>query len=331
MSAPRLLGVSATDSTREAGAATRAIALLETQARLLRTEFLQFQTSIPQSKWFNGISTADLKKVNQRLLKAALCAAAIGETAMGILGVALEAPNSLLHRGPRSLDSRDVLEPRGDEGIDRSTGADLDSSAAINTADLLEANQQLVLAALQAETMAEAAAHNLTELARSSQRDVLTDTPNRALMLDRLENALLIARRREAHVAVLFVDLDHFKQINDTLGHAVGDDVLQRAARRLESAIRVSDAVSRHGGDEFLVLLTEVTRRPDAAAIAAKMLRALREISLPGTQTPALSASIGISVFPEDGHDARSLIDVADAAMYRAKQNGRNRFEFSSP
>ena len=202
------------------------------------------------------------------------------------------------------------------------------SVSIVRNSDLLEANEQLVLAALQAETLATTAEQHLSELARSSQRDVLTNTPNRALMLDRLENALAMAHRHATHVAVLFVDIDHFKQINDTFGHAVGDEVLQQAARRFESVVRASDAVSRHGGDEFLVLLTEISQRSDAAAIAAKMMVALTESALTGTPMPPVSASIGISVYPEDGADAASLINRADGAMYCAKQSGRNRFEF---
>src|ERR1700692_877965 len=139
-------------------------------------------------------------------------------------------------------------------------------------AQLVEANEQLVLAALQAESVAEAATDHLDELARASQRDPLTDTPNRALMLDRLENAIALARRHVTRLAVLFLDLDQFKHINDTFGHAVGDEVLQLVARRLESVVRASDTVSRHGGDEFLVLVGEVSRVGDAAVIAGEIL-----------------------------------------------------------
>jgi len=139
-------------------------------------------------------------------------------------------------------------------------------------AQLVEANERLVIAALHADTIAEEAMTNLDELARSSQRDALTDTPNRALMLDRLDSAITLARRRGTRLAVLFLDIDHFKQINDTLGHPVGDQVLQLAARRLESAVRESDTVSRYGGDEFVVLLADMSQPSDAARIAAKML-----------------------------------------------------------
>ncbi|HEY4972184.1 MAG TPA: diguanylate cyclase, partial [Steroidobacteraceae bacterium] len=195
-------------------------------------------------------------------------------------------------------------------------------------AQLLEANEQLVLAALQAETIAEAATGHLDELARSSQRDALTDTPNRALMLDRLENAIAMSRRHVTRLAVLFLDLDQFKHINDTLGHAVGDEVLQLVARRLESVVRASDTVSRHGGDEFLLLVGEISQPSDAAVIAAKILAVLTAPSRVGDQLLRLSASVGIATYPEDGEDAATLISRADAAMYRSKRRRRGGFEF---
>jgi diguanylate cyclase (GGDEF)-like protein len=195
-------------------------------------------------------------------------------------------------------------------------------------AQLVEANEQLVLAALQAETLAEAATGHLDELARSSQRDALTDTPNRALMLDRLENAIALARRHVTRIAVIFLDLDQFKQINDTLGHAVGDEVLQLVARRLESVVRASDTVSRYGGDEFLVLVGEVSRASDAGVIAAKILAVLTAPTRVGDHMLRLSASLGIATYPEDGEDAASLISRADAAMYRSKRRRHGGFEF---
>jgi diguanylate cyclase len=195
-------------------------------------------------------------------------------------------------------------------------------------AELVEANEQLVLAALQAETIAETATSHLDELARSSQRDALTDTPNRALMLDRLENAISLARRHVTRLAVLFLDLDQFKHINDTLGHAVGDEVLQLVARRLESVVRASDTVSRHGGDEFLVLIGEVSKASDAAVIAAKILAVLTAPCRVGDHLLRLSASLGIATYPDDGEDAASLVSRADAAMYRSKRRRLGGFEF---
>jgi len=199
---------------------------------------------------------------------------------------------------------------------------------ATRAAQLLEANEQLVLAALQAESIAEAATGHLDELARASQRDALTDTPNRALMLDRLENAIAMARRHVTRLAVLFLDLDQFKQINDTHGHAVGDEVLQLVARRLESVLRASDTVSRHGGDEFLMLVGEISQASDAAVIASKVLAALEAPGRVGDHLLRLSGSVGIATFPDDGEDAATLISRADAAMYRSKRRRSGGFEF---
>jgi diguanylate cyclase (GGDEF)-like protein len=228
--------------------------------------------------------------------------------APSLFGRISDSPNSRPRR------SEQPMKPRAD--------------SAILAADLAEANEELVLAALHAEAIAATALESLSELTWSSQRDVLTDTLNRPVMLDRITNAIAMAKRHYTHVAVLFVDLDNFKKINDALGHAVGDDVLQRTARRLKSTVRASDAVSRHGGDEFLVLLTDISRRADAGAIASEILKALIEPPPGGVPVSLPSASVGISVCPEDGADAASLISRADAAMYQVKQNGRNRFEF---
>ena len=197
---------------------------------------------------------------------------------------------------------------------------------------LREANQQLLLAALRAETIAEAAVSNRDELAWAAQRDALTDMPNRAMMLDRLTNAIAMAERHHSRIAILFLDLDDFKQINDSYGHDVGDQVVQLVARRLESAVRHSDTVSRHGGDEFLVLVAEVTQASDASLIARKMLSAVAEPARVGEHVLLnLSASIGISIYPEDGIDAAALIRHADAAMYLSKRHAQGQFQFHNP
>ena len=193
---------------------------------------------------------------------------------------------------------------------------------------LRDANEKLVLAALHAESIADAAVKSLSELCRSTQRDTLTDTPNRALMLDRIENAIALARRHGTRVAVLFIDLDGFKRINDTLGHAIGDTTLQLAARRLESVVRKSDTVGRHGGDEFLVLMSEILQPTDATVIVEKILVTFATPVQTGDHEIDLPVSIGIAVFPEDGEDASVLIDRADAAMYLAKKQTGSSFQF---
>jgi diguanylate cyclase (GGDEF)-like protein len=198
----------------------------------------------------------------------------------------------------------------------------------LRTAQLMEVNEQLVLAAVHADTAAQTAVSSLDELARFSQHDELTGAPNRTLMLDRIVSALAMAQRRGHRVGILFIDLDGFKQINDTLGHSVGDQVLQIAARRMQGAVRESDTVSRHSGDEFLVLLAEMAEPADAAPIAAKILASLGAPARIGPHTLRLSASIGITVYPEDGTEPSALIGRADEAMYRAKKRSKGEYEF---
>ena len=200
----------------------------------------------------------------------------------------------------------------------------------LRSKQVLEVNAELVQAAVHADSVARTAVSSLDELARSTQHDELTGAPTRALLLDRLENAIAMGGRRSTRVGVIFVDLDGFKQINDTLGHAVGDQVLQLATRRLESAVRESDSVSRHGGDEFVVLLAELARPSDAAAVAQKIIETLQAPALVGPHRVAVSASLGISVYPEDGDDPSTLIECADAAMYRAKRAGPGGYAFCS-
>jgi diguanylate cyclase (GGDEF)-like protein len=211
----------------------------------------------------------------------------------------------------------------------RQTLADMQRGVAWETSvHLREANENLVIAALHAESIAAASVKSLSELSRSAQRDTLTDTPNRALMLDRIEGAIALARRHGTRVAVLFLDLDGFKRINDTFGHAIGDTTLQLAARRLELVVRNSDTVGRYGGDEFLVLMSEILQPTDAALIVEKILVAFATPVHLGGDKINLSASIGIAVFPEDGEDARVLIDRADAAMYLAKRQPGSSYRF---
>jgi diguanylate cyclase (GGDEF)-like protein/PAS domain S-box-containing protein len=172
------------------------------------------------------------------------------------------------------------------------------------------------------------AARELSQrLARLALHDNLTDVPNRALLNDRLAQAIERARRNGNSVALLYVDLDRFKHINDTLGHAVGDQILQSAARRLVECVRSTDTVSRHGGDEFIVLLSEVGHAQDAVLCAEKMIRSLDAPHRVGGHELHLTASIGIATFPGDAEDAESLIRNADVAMYQAKSNGRNSYQ----
>jgi diguanylate cyclase len=199
-----------------------------------------------------------------------------------------------------------------------------------NACDLLEANELLVLALMQSKVDADEAMHALLEMSRVAALDALTKLPNRLLFLDRFTQAIAGGRRRHRRMAVLFVDLNHFKQINDERGHHFGDEVLQLAARCMVSAVRASDTVSRHGGDEFLILLDDVAHASDASAIADKINAALAVPSTLGEHVLSLSASIGISVYPDDGEEAQTLIDRADAAMYDAKRHGLGSAMFSA-
>lgn len=193
---------------------------------------------------------------------------------------------------------------------------------------LREANENLIVAALQSRTDAEATARAMLNVARAAELDPLTQLPNRVLLLDRFEQAIANARRSNKQIALLFVDLNRFKQINDTLGRAVGDEVLQLAARCMVASVRASDTVSRHGGDEFLILLDDISQASDAAAVADKVIAALGTPALINDHVMRLTASIGISLYPSDGEYAGELIALADGAMYRAKREGVGSFVF---
>ncbi|MCB1886532.1 MAG: PAS domain S-box protein [Rhodocyclaceae bacterium] len=161
-----------------------------------------------------------------------------------------------------------------------------------------------------------------------AHHDPLTDLPNRLLFEDRLGHALHRARRSDRQLAVLFIDLDRFKIINDTLGHPVGDDVLCGVGQRLLASLRESDTLARLGGDEFILLLDSIEDEEDAAIVASKLLDDFREPVFAAGQEFVVSASIGISLHPRDGNDVATLVRNADAAMYRAKERGRNSFDF---
>lgn len=166
------------------------------------------------------------------------------------------------------------------------------------------------------------------QMAYLAQHDFLTNLPNRMLLNDRLTQAIGLARRCGAQLAVLFLDLDHFKHINDSLGHGIGDRLLQSVARRLTACVRSSDTVSRNGGDEFVILLAEIERAEDAAISAEKIIAALTEPHQIAGHDLLVSTSIGVSVYPCDGQDAETLIKNADLAMYHAKDSGRNNVQF---
>ena len=169
------------------------------------------------------------------------------------------------------------------------------------------------------------------QMTHSAQHDFLTGLPNRMLLNDRVGQVIVSASRNMKKVAVLFLDLDGFKHINDSLGHPIGDQLLQSIAKRLVNCVRGSDTVSRQGGDEFVVLLSEVAHSEDPAITARRMLQAVKGTHSIGQHDLHVTTSIGLSVYPDDGLDAETLIKNADTAMYQAKENGRQSYQFFKP
>ncbi len=172
---------------------------------------------------------------------------------------------------------------------------------------------------------------NESRLRAMSEHDVLTDLPNRLLLTDRLTQAIARARRNHKQLAVMFLDLDGFKHINDSLGHAVGDKLLQSVAARISACVRKSDTVSRQGGDEFVILLSEVKQAADAAICAAKIISELKREHSIGEHCLRVTVSIGLSSYPSDGEDGETLLKNADTAMYHAKEYGRDNYQFFRP
>ena len=193
---------------------------------------------------------------------------------------------------------------------------------------LQQANAHLVTATIEAHKLADQVETTKIQLNHLAHHDALTDLPNRMLLQDRLNQAIEVARRQGRQLAVMFMDLDRFKHINDSLGHAVGDELLQSVAKRLVTCVRHSDTVSRQGGDEFVLLLPYIEHAEDAALSAQKTLAALAVPYRIDGHDLHISVSIGISIYPDDGADAETLIKSADTAMYHAKENGRNTYKF---
>ena len=177
-------------------------------------------------------------------------------------------------------------------------------------------------------TAARAMAKKMTH---SFEHDALTGLPNRLLLNDRIEQAIAMAPRHDRQVAILFLDLDGFKHINDSLGHPTGDKLLQSIAKRLVGCVRNSDTVSRQGGDEFVVLLTDAGQWEDAVIVAERILKAVAQAHPIEDHDLNVTTSIGVSVYPDDGEDAETLIRNADTAMYQAKALGRHSYKFFKP
>jgi diguanylate cyclase (GGDEF)-like protein/PAS domain S-box-containing protein len=235
------------------------------------------------------------------------------------------------HRAPHAGDRFDVVwifeditQRREAEEALRRAKDELEQRVLERTNELTVTNQQLqkeIFERVQAEQRIWHVAHH----------DALTGLPNRTLLHDRLEQALAQALRDNHRVGVMFLDLDRFKSINDTLGHPVGDELLKQVAGRIGAAVRAVDTVSRLGGDEFIVILRELASADDAVLVAEKIIQALATPVNAVGHDLCVTPSIGISMFPDDGLEALQLMKNADTAMYHAKARGRNNFQFFAP
>ena len=196
----------------------------------------------------------------------------------------------------------------------------------LTVTEMREGNQRLFTGVIRDITERKKALEKIHHLAH---HDALTNLPNRNLYIERVERAIYRAERSNKPLALMFVDLDKFKPINDQLGHEAGDVVLKTVAERMLSCVRQSDTVARFGGDEFVAILENLDCAESAAVVAKKVITKLTDsIPVPGDQTATVGASIGISIFPEDGATMDELARAADEAMYAVKEEGRNNFKF---
>jgi diguanylate cyclase (GGDEF)-like protein/PAS domain S-box-containing protein len=218
-----------------------------------------------------------------------------------------------------------VLPPEIEKPYRRKDGAVLWVCEALGVVGDREGGPDFVVAVTQDITARKALE---VRLSHDALHDALTGLPNRVLLLDRLARVLESARRHGAAAAVLYIDLDGFKEVNDRHGHAAGDALLQQAARRIEGCVRGEDTVARIGGDEFCVVLATLARAPDCEVAAGKIIEALALPFELGGTVASISASIGAALYPVHGSDGAALLAHADAAMYVAKNAGKNRFSW---
>jgi len=228
----------------------------------------------------------------------------------------------------KTADQRDDLIAQREDLADQRVAAaiaEVNLSTATQTM-LKEANERLIIESIYAQTMREAAELANEQMSHMAGHDFLTGLPNRSMLNDRMAQSMAFAQRHSKKVALLFMDLDNFKHINDSLGHAVGDELLKLTAKRLQTCLRHSDTVCRLGGDEFVVLLNEVEEVHDAVLTTEKIIEAMGLPYLVSGRQLNVSFSIGISVYPDDGKDLDTVARKADAAMYQAKEKGRNTY-----
>ncbi|MES2300124.1 MAG: GGDEF domain-containing protein [Pseudomonadota bacterium] len=278
------------------------------------TKTLPMTTLHTDSSSKDGLPATSLAKVLGRSEHAEEMVAACAQD--------LHVVNSVLREGLAevgSLPHVDVALETNASVTERTEAAAAELSA-VNLALIVEVKEQLRVENQLADARANAnAAH------QAAMHDALTGLPNRVLFLDRLEHELAVARRHGWKLAVMFIDLDDFKDINDSYGHAAGDLVLKVVAERLQATTRAGDTVSRHGGDEFLYLLTEVRDERDVIGVATKIIAAVQQpcdVAIAGLSiSPRVNASVGISIFPDQEVSADALISAADRAMYCAKRH----------
>jgi diguanylate cyclase (GGDEF)-like protein/PAS domain S-box-containing protein len=196
-----------------------------------------------------------------------------------------------------------------------------------SAAPIRDRDQQVIGAVLVFHDVSEKKAL-LSRLEHQAYHDPLTDLPNRLLLKDRIHQAILQAKSRQEHVAVIFLDLDDFKQVNDTLGHTIGDNLLCQVAERLRRSLRPDDTVARHGGDEFIILSSGLSSEQQVAQIAQNLLDVISDPFDLGDEKKFITASIGIALYPIDGDNSETLIQHADIAMYQAKTEGSNHYRF---
>lgn len=235
-----------------------------------------------------------------------------------------------------TADEREEVADQREEAANlRQEAADLrEETAKVRIAlneQLRDANEHLLIATVHAQIMTEAAEQTVAIMTHMAEHDFLTGLPNRALLFDRLAQSIALAQRHGKKVALMYLDIDNFKHINDSLGHAIGDQLLQSVAKRLQACVRLSDTVSRQGGDEFVVLLPEAEDEEDAAFTAKKLIKAVARPHLVADHQLHVTLSIGISLYPDDGKDVETVVMNADTAMYQAKKSGRNRYKMFTP
>jgi len=286
------------------------------------------RTGAPRRRLGAGITVPASAKPDGQALTEREAAVLANEKACDCRRKGLDLRDVAIDRREQAIDRREVATEQRELALLPQEGAAKATARAV--AQIRRVNERLVLTTVAAQTRTEAAEQATAVMTHAAQYDSLTGLPNRALLADRLERSIAFAQRQGHRVALLFLDLDHFKEVNDTLGHPAGDRLLQSTAKRLQACVRHTDTVCRQGGDEFVILLSEVVKVSDALLTAGKVIAAMTKPLRISGRRISVTVSIGISFYPDDGGDADTLVRAADKAMYLAKRNGRNGFRVST-